>query len=60
MIGKARTVLQESIPSSEAGTTAVEYALIVGLIAVVVIVVVEALGFSIRAIFSSVVEALAP
>lgn len=40
------------------GATAVEYALIVGLIAVVIIVAVTALGTQIRTIFEDIVNAL--
>jgi len=40
------------------GATAVEYGLLVGLIAVVIIVAVTALGTELRALFNSIVAAL--
>ena len=44
----------------EKGATAVEYGLMVGLIAVVIIVAVTALGGQLRTLFNDVVTALRP
>ncbi|NTU43085.1 MAG: Flp family type IVb pilin [Nitrospirales bacterium] len=45
---------------SEEGASAVEYALLVGLMSVVVIVAVTALGERLRDVFNEVAEALKP
>ena len=46
------------VKSEDKGATAVEYALIVGLIAVVIIAAVTLLGTQIRDIFTSITNAL--
>lgn len=47
-----------ALESDESGATAVEYGLLVALIAAVIILVVQALGQQIAAAFQSVVDAL--
>lgn len=46
-----------SIRNSDRGATAVEYGLMVALIAIVIIVAVEALGLSLDGIFNQAVDA---
>lgn len=48
----------QTIPAKDEGATAVEYALLVSLIAVAIIVAVRALGTSVSGIFSTVKNAL--
>ena len=48
------------VSKSERGATAVEYGIMVALIAVVIIVVVTALGGQLNTIFQTVVDALTP
>ncbi|MGY1712400.1 Flp family type IVb pilin [Geodermatophilus sp. SYSU D00758] len=49
---------QDRVRSEEKGATAVEYGLLVGLIAVVIIVAVQALGVELDALFDAIVTAL--
>ena len=49
---------QERLRQEEKGATAVEYGLMVGLIAVVIIVAVTALGGQLEALFTDVSDAL--
>ena len=53
-------VTADKIRDEEKGATAVEYGLMVGLIAVVIIVAVTALGGQLRTLFNDVVTALRP
>ena len=48
----------QTMPTKDEGATAVEYALLVSLIAVAIIVAVRALGTSVSGIFSTVKNAL--
>ena len=55
---KALTKLQARMTTRDKGATAVEYGLLVALIAAAIVVVVTALGTQITAAFQSVVDAL--
>ncbi|WP_026535847.1 Flp family type IVb pilin [Arthrobacter sp. H14] len=52
--------LRSRLQREETGATAVEYGIMVGLIAVVIIVVVAALGPQLAAMFQSVSDQLVP
>ena len=51
-------LIGRSVTRNEEGATAVEYALLVSLIAVAIIVAVKALGVSVSGIFNNVVSSL--
>jgi pilus assembly protein Flp/PilA len=53
-------VAQYRLKSEEKGATAVEYGLMVGLIAVVIIVAVTALGGQLKEMFTSITNELKP
>ena len=55
---KALTKLQVRMTTRDKGATAVEYGLLVALIAAVIVVVVTQLGTQITAAFQTVVDAL--
>ena len=55
---KALTKLQARMTTRDKGATAVEYGLLVALIAAAIVVVVTALGTQITAAFQSVVDVL--
>ena len=55
---KALTKLQVRMTTRDKGATAVEYGLLVALIAAAIVVVVTALGTQITAAFQSVVDVL--
>ena len=52
------SLTKDRLRDEEKGATAVEYGLMVGLIAVVIIVAVQALGVNLDALFDSIVAAL--
>ncbi|MGY1712392.1 Flp family type IVb pilin [Geodermatophilus sp. SYSU D00758] len=52
------SLAQDRVRREEKGATAVEYGLLVGLIAVVIIVAVQALGVELDALFDAIVTAL--
>jgi pilus assembly protein Flp/PilA len=51
-------VTKDRLENEEKGATAVEYGLMVGLIAVVIIVAVQALGVNLNVLFQQIVAAL--
>ena len=51
-------VAQDRLKSDEKGATAVEYGLMVGLIAVVIIAAVTLLGTELKGLFTSITDAL--
>ncbi len=51
-------VTKDRLEHEEKGATAVEYGLMVGLIAVVIIVAVRALGVNLQVLFNDIVAAL--
>lgn len=55
---QGRIELQRLEGRNDRGATAVEYGLLVGLIAVVIIVAVTALGTRLKALFTSIVTSL--
>ncbi len=59
LVVKTQSVLNSRIAREETGATAVEYGLIVGLIAVVIIGVVATLGGTLRGFFTSINGTLA-
>ncbi|MQA27953.1 MAG: Flp family type IVb pilin [Micromonosporaceae bacterium] len=58
MFGKLRSKLQSLRANREQGATAVEYGLMVALIAAAIIVTVTALGGSLNALFTAVTAAI--
>ena len=59
LVVKTQSVLNSRIAREETGATAVEYGLIVGLIAVVIIGVVATLGGTLQGFFTSINGTLA-
>jgi pilus assembly protein Flp/PilA len=58
LVVKAQSVLNSRVAREETGATAVEYGLIVGLIAVVIIAAVALLGTQLSAFFTNITGVL--